>query len=229
MFSFLPGGGRLHPLQDGTSGEADLGTGRGGCSARSALLIILQKRCGDRSGWLTFPHTGENLMLRTWRWLVLPAVLFGWLGLVSPAAAVFPPAIKDDAKLFSAEAVEKANKKIREIYSTYKKDVVIETYAAIPADLEKKFKDKGKAEFFKEWAATRGKELGLNGLYILICKEPRYLYMEVDTRSKKAFKTSDGEKLKKTLFTAFKEKKYDTGLTEALDVVESAFKSNLKK
>jgi hypothetical protein len=168
-------------------------------------------------------------MLRTWRWLLLTGVLVGWLGLAGPAAAVFPPPIKDEAKFFSAEAVEKANKKIREIYSTYKKDVVIETYAAIPADLEKKFKDKGKAEFFKEWAQTRAKDLGLNGVYILICKNPQYLYTEMDAGTlKKAFTGKDAEKLRKTILTAFRDKKFDAGLAEGLEVIESAFKNNRK-
>jgi hypothetical protein len=168
-------------------------------------------------------------MLRTWRWLLPAGLLVGWLGLVGPAAAVFPPPIKDDAKLFSAEAVEKANKKIREIYSTYRKDVVIETYAAIPADLEKKYKEKGKAEFFKEWAEARGKELGLNGVYVLISKNPTYLYTEIDPVTlRKAFTSKDAEKLRKTILTAFKDKKFDAGLAEGLDSVESSLKSNRK-
>src|SRR5206468_11877554 len=50
------------------------------------------------------------------------ALLFVWLGPAGPARAVFPPPVKDDAKFFSAEALDKANKKIRTIYGEYRSE-----------------------------------------------------------------------------------------------------------
>jgi hypothetical protein len=164
--------------------------------------------------------------------LLVAALVLGGPG---TAQAVYPPPVKDEAKFFSADALGKANKKVKEIYDKYKKDVVVETFAAVPADLKKKLEDledkkkaKGRAEFFGEWAQARSKELGLNGVYVLVCKEPAFLYihMDADTR-KKAFTAKDRDKLRAKLVEKFKDKEFSAGLTEGLAVVEGALKANL--
>ena len=48
-------------------------------------------------------------MIPITRWLLVPALLIGWLGLSAGAFTAVAPVIKDDGKFFSAEAVEKAN------------------------------------------------------------------------------------------------------------------------
>lgn len=108
------------------------------------------------------------------RWLI-PVSLLGWLGMVGPASAVFPPPVKDEARFFKPETLEKAAKKIRDIYREFYKDVVVETFPAIPADLEKKYKEEGRSRFFADWAERRLDELGVNGVYILIVRDPRHL------------------------------------------------------
>jgi uncharacterized membrane protein YgcG len=163
------------------------------------------------------------------RWLVLPAFLVIFLALCRPAAAVFPPPVKDGAKMFTKEGLEKADKMIKEIYRKFKKDVVVETYAEVPADLAKKLEDKGEKAFFAEWASQRAKELGVNGIYLLVSKKPRYLYIEIDGATrKKAFTSADRKTMEKKLFAAFKEMKFDQGLSDALESVEASLKKNLK-
>jgi hypothetical protein len=171
-------------------------------------------------------------MARTPRRLPGLVLLGAWLALAGPAWAVYPPPIKDEAKLFSAEALEKANKKIKETYQNSRKDLVIETYAAIPADLVKKFNelDKNKEKFFAGWARERVKELGVNGVYVLICKSPTYYYTEADPETrKKAFTAKDQGRLRAKMLEALKEKKFDAGLLEWAELVEGAFKANLGK
>lgn len=169
-------------------------------------------------------------MRPTPRWLLVPAVLAGCLVFVRPAAAVFPPPIRDDGKFFSAEALEKANKKVRQIYEEYGRDVVVETFAAIPADLEKKYKDMGKKEFFAEWARTRAKELGVHGVYVLICKRPSRIEVETDSATlKKAFTFGEREKLSQKVAGKFREKKFDEGLQDGLDFVAMTLKANAGK
>ena len=65
------------------------------------------------------------------RWIWLP-LLFG-LSLGSSAFAIVPQ-VKDDGKFFSAEAIEKANRGIGEIERQFHSDLVIETFATVPAD-----------------------------------------------------------------------------------------------
>ena len=147
----------------------------------------------------------------------------GWLGLVAgglllagPARAVYPPGVKDEGKFFTKEGLEKADKKVREIYAKYRKDVVVETYTAppegkaLPEDREKR------AEFYREWAEKRIKELGVNGVYVLVTR-------------KKAFTQSDRGKAAKKMLAEFKDKKFDAGLMGALESIEASLKANLSK
>ena len=125
------------------------------------------------------------------RWTLIVALL-ALLGLTAPAWAIYPPALKDDGKFFSKEGTEKANKKIREIYEKYKKDVVIETVSTLTPEQEKKIKDDGEAKFFAKLTNDRAKEIGLNGVYILLCKKPQYLRIHMDPETqKKAFTASN--------------------------------------
>jgi hypothetical protein len=164
------------------------------------------------------------------RWPVVLFLLFAWVGPAEPARAVFPPAIKDEGKLFSAETLDRANKKIHDIYRTFHNDVVIEALAKIPADLETKYKEDGRQKFFSEWADRRVDELGVNGLYILIVKEPGHIQVSIDMRTRaKAFTPSDRRKLIDKMLGAFKEKKLDEGLLTGLDFVESTFKAHAGK
>jgi hypothetical protein len=175
-----------------------------------------------------FPQ--EALMLPRPRWLLVPALLaVGWLGLVASAGAVYPPPIKDEAKLFSAEALDKANKRIKEIYAHARKDLVIETYAAVPEGKKVPEDKNKKEEFFAEWASARVKDLGVNGVYVLICKSPTYLYIEADNLTRKrAFTGKDRAALQRKLIDSFRDKKFDEGLKEGIEVVEAAYRANLK-
>jgi uncharacterized membrane protein YgcG len=160
----------------------------------------------------------------------------GWAGLVAgclvlagPAWGVYPPGVKDEGKFFTKEGLQKADKKIREIYAKYRKDVVVETYAAppegkaVPEDREKR------AEFFREWAEKRIRELGVNGVYVLVNRKPGRIEMAMDglTR-KKALPPSDRNKATKKMLEEFKDKKFDAGLMAALESIEESLKANLK-
>jgi len=163
------------------------------------------------------------------RRLVLPALALVWLGLVGSASAVFPPPIKDDGKFFSAEALEKANKKIRSIYATYRKDVVIETYPEVPASLKDKYDEKDRRTFFRAWAKSRVRDLGVTGVYVQICKTPRSLDIEPDeTTQRRGFSERDFKKTYQAFVNSFREEKFDKGLFDALEAIEAAYRANLK-
>src|ERR1700761_5839385 len=87
------------------------------------------------------------------------AVLLGWLAVTSPVpAAGVAPVIKDDGKFFSDKARAEADKKVKEIYRDFGKDLLIETFAAVPPDKAKDvdLKDReARTRFFQEWARDR--------------------------------------------------------------------------
>ena len=163
------------------------------------------------------------------RWTPTFALL-AVLGLIAPASAVYPPALKDDGKFFSKEGIEKANKKIREIYEKYKKDVVVETMTTLTADQERKIKEDGEAKFFAKLTSDRGKEIGLNGVYILVCKQPKYLRVHMDPETqKKAFTASSRTATVAKIVARFKEDEFDAGLFDGLKEIESILETHSKE
>jgi uncharacterized membrane protein YgcG len=156
-------------------------------------------------------------------------VLAAWLLPAGPAQAVYPPPVKDDGKFFTKEGLEKANKKIREIYEKYRKDVVVETLAELTEEQKKKMKDEKESKFFVTLALARLKELGVNGIYIVISKNPRFLQIEMDPGTRKTvFTNKDRQGVREKFFAAFREMKFDEGLLEALDAIEAALKAKTK-
>ncbi|MGH7226830.1 MAG: TPM domain-containing protein, partial [Gemmataceae bacterium] len=167
-------------------------------------------------------------MVSNVRWLLIPTLLMGWLGLTVVASAAVAPIIKDDGKFFSAEAVNKANDKIKKIAQDHNKDLLIETFPEIPADLKKDYTPDKKKEFFEKWARDRAHENAVNGVYILICKKPGYLKVEVGNETqKKAFTPRNRNELAKNLTDKFKKEKYDEGLLEAVDFYAKTLRENL--
>jgi len=126
--------------------------------------------------------------------LLIPALLLGWLGLASPAAAAFK--VKDEGKFFSKDAIEKANEKIAQIKRDYNEDLAIETYDSVPEKYSDEAKEKStRAKAFDKWARARYKDLGVQGIYVLICKSPQRIEPAVGKRTKeKAFTTADQKK-----------------------------------
>jgi len=169
-------------------------------------------------------------MIRCWpRVLLLPALIALLLSLGIPAAcwAIFPPPVKDDGKFFTKDGLDRANKKIREIYEKYKKDVVVETLEKLTADQQKKFDDDPE-RFFPRLCLDRSRELGLNGVYILIVKKPRRLQMHMDPETqKKAFTTASRKVAYEKITAEFRDGNFDDGLLAGLSAIDAAFKANL--
>jgi uncharacterized cupredoxin-like copper-binding protein len=163
-----------------------------------------------------------------------------WLTAPRPALAVYPPPAKDGGMFFKPETIQKADKKIRSIYQNYRKDVIVETFLAVPPALEKKFRADHKitsatltraetAELFDTWAKQREEELGLNGVYILICKKPGHIHVGIDAETrKKALPIKDRDKLAAMVLEKFKAGNFDAGLLAGIEFVESALKANLE-
>lgn len=158
------------------------------------------------------------------RWSMV--ALFILLG-ARPAWAVFPPPVKDEGKFFGKAALDRANAKIRELYQKYQRDVVIETISTLTPDQEKKLAAEGKTKFFARLALDRANELGLHGVYVLICKKPQHLQVHMDPQTQKtAFRVGDRKALIDALVAQFKNDDFDAGLDAALKSIEQSLKAN---
>jgi hypothetical protein len=84
--------------------------------------------------------------------------------------------VLDDAQMFSPETVKAARARIRQIRKEYHCAVLIDTVSLAPAS------DRSKANswsahtanaYFHDWATRRAREFGVEGIHVLICKQPR--------------------------------------------------------
>jgi uncharacterized membrane protein YgcG len=138
-----------------------------------------------------------------------------------PVCAVAPE-IKDAAKFFSPEAVAKADKEIREIARKYDRDLLIETFSGVPGGQTERVKALSAPErekFFANWAADRAEEAVVNGVYILVCKEPAHLQVVVTEKAAGVFNREAKGQLTRTLLKDFREKHFNEGLQAAVAFV----------
>src|SRR5262249_6129619 len=132
--------------------------------------------------------------------------------------------VRDGGGFFKPETIKQANEILNEIKKRDHRDVVVETYATVPAGKDNEVKDKESRErFFKSWAASRARDLDLNGILILICKNPGHLEIEVGNKTSHVFNDEHRATLRRMLLKSFNEKEYDSGLLEGLQYVQRTF------
>jgi len=149
------------------------------------------------------------------------AILIGLV--LSGQATAVAPEIKDDGKFFGADAIKKANKQIREIARKYERDLLIETFSAVPGDQSARVKAMSREErdkFFLNWATDRSEAAVVNGVYVLICKDPSHLEIVITKKARPIFDKAAFEKLRELLLKNFREKHYDEGLDAVVNFVQ---------
>jgi uncharacterized membrane protein YgcG len=173
------------------------------------------------------PASPGVLGLRFGRWVGLPLL---FLALAAAPALAVVPEVQDGAAFFKPETIAKANDALAEIGKKHHKDLLIETYATVPADKVEAVKamDKeARGKFFQEWGNSRARRRMVNGIYVLISKDPGHIQVEVGNETQKAaFTTKDRDRLRDILIEAFQKKEYDRGLLDAVQFVEKTLDEN---
>ena len=126
---------------------------------------------------------------------------------------------KDAAKLFGAEAWKKVEPAVEKLFKEKGTDLLIETVEVPPKSTPEKVKAMSPEErekFFHEVVTERVKADKIQGVYILICKSPTYLY--VGPTGDAAFPTAAASKIREALLTSLREKKFDEGLSKVLQM-----------
>ena len=139
--------------------------------------------------------------------------------------------VRDNARFFSARARTEAIGGIEDIGKRFRKDLVWETYSAIPQDLRQGVDLTNKAaatRFYEAWARTLAKQQRVNGIYILLVKEPPHLQIEVgnDTQGN-AFTLKDRDALRTLLLTKLRHQQYDDALLESVSFVSTTLQAHL--
>jgi hypothetical protein len=161
-------------------------------------------------------------MTHPYRWALVLAATAGCLFLAAQVGAVAPE-IRDEGKFFSPEAIKKADERIADISRKYDRDLLIETFATVPAadvDKVKGMDAKQRADYALTWAKERAHRRAVNGVYVLICKEPRILRIGVEEREPHKFPQGTRADIEEALLKAFKEGHFEEGLDQAVKIVE---------
>ncbi len=140
-------------------------------------------------------------------------------------------ASKDPAKFFGDEAWKKLQPAADRLFKEKKTDFVVETLEAPPKDADKVkgMSPTERLKYFREVGKERVAAEKVNGVFVLVCKSPGFVWVDVTPDAAALFPKDFGDKLKSTLLTAFKEKKNDEGLTKAIDLVLEARGLGAKK
>jgi uncharacterized membrane protein YgcG len=149
--------------------------------------------------------------------------LLGLLGSAGRAHALTAE-VRDEAGFFTSETVAQANQIIKELKQRYRKDVLVETVHVPEGQRQEASSPDAhvKGRFFADWAARRAREEGVNGIYVLITREPGHVEVAVGNHTRAVFSDEQRHRLAQILLNRFKQKEYDAGLLEAVRYVRSA-------
>ena len=134
-----------------------------------------------------------------------------------------PFKISDAGKLFSPEAITAGNAAIAEVFKN-DIDVLIETYPAAPAErLEelKKATPAKRTEYFRDWLHARMLKEDIKGFGILICNDPKSLYVDVSPGVSKKFPSQFELQVRDAVIKGMKDGKPDDALKEALKLIQT--------
>lgn len=150
--------------------------------------------------------------------LIWPAVLI----------AAVEPRVYDNAKLFSDNAIHQGDDILSRIQKDYDKDVVVETFPAIPESMRDQFTRQDRRAFFESWLRSRARHYGVNGVFILICRDPGRLELEPGFKTRQeVFTLADRDDAVKLIADDFRKKEFDRGLIEGLELIDQRIGRNL--
>jgi uncharacterized membrane protein YgcG len=140
----------------------------------------------------------------------------------APRAAAATSGVRDEAKFFSPDAISRAEGTLRQISQKHQKDVLVETFPSIPQDLQAKFQQEGKAQFFEGWANQLAHQSAVDGVLILITRSPGHIQVwDGNKTSQRLFTQADRTRLSNgILATAFRNKQFDQGLEQAVQFIQ---------
>ena len=129
--------------------------------------------------------------------------------------------VADGAKLFKDEAVAAGYEALVDLF---KKDidVMIETHAKAPEgryDEVKAATPAKRTELFREWTLNRMEKQGVNSIGILICSDPKSMYVVVSADAKKQFPDGFEGKLRDVFLKGLKDKP-DDSLKDAIKLIQ---------
>ena len=138
--------------------------------------------------------------------------------------------VVDNGGFFSEQAKSDAAKVIAEVERTLHKDIAIETFREIPAELKAGVNLQDKAalgHLYQQWAEKQAREKRINGVYLLIVKEPAHLQPVVGTDTQRlAFTLKDRDSLVPMMLAKLRVHQNDEALRDGVNFIYATMKSH---
>ena len=138
--------------------------------------------------------------------------------------------VQDHAGMFSLNAVLKAREAIQQFRLDFHRDLFVETFERVPAADQQRIRSlnrKSLEQFFSSWATSRATTIGIDGVYILICKEPRQVYVLIYPHTPEQPFTEDNGRDLRRLLERQLPKAPDGALADAVTLVRTTVTDNL--
>ena len=139
-------------------------------------------------------------------------------------------AIRDTAAFFSEPSKAEAGRNITELGRRFRKDLVIETFREIPEAVRQgvNLQDKPAVNrMFEQWTVQQAKQLRVNGIYILLTKEPAHLQVVVGNETQNnAFTLKDRDALTSLVLARLRAKQNDEALLDGVNFVTTTMASH---
>jgi hypothetical protein len=114
--------------------------------------------------------------------------LFAGLGLCLLLSRPALAQIKDPTATFSPQAIQKAQAAMEQIKQKYKTEFLVEVFPQAPVEVRNAAgQQRGAA--VKQWTESRARELKVDGIYVLISREPNVIQPWVGQNTSKALFT----------------------------------------
>jgi len=136
--------------------------------------------------------------------------------------------VKDDTALFTTSALQQADQITRQFKQKYGKEMLVEVFAEIPAELRSQYSPDRKNQFFSNWMKRRFQDLKVDGIYILITRNPSHIQVDAGGKTReRAFTQQNIDQLTNVLAARFRNKEFDQGLLDAVNYVDRTLASNV--
>ncbi|OYW31727.1 MAG: hypothetical protein B7Z47_00225 [Chthoniobacter sp. 12-60-6] len=160
-----------------------------------------------------------NTLARHFFFPALAATLL--LGTAARAAG----GIQDDGSFFSEFAEVNATGTIKEVATKLHKDIAVQTFATVPEDMKAAVLTADKATAnrgFSQWAEQLARAKKVNGVFIMLVKQPAHLQVVVGSDTQRqAFTLTDRATLVQRMLAQLRQQKNDDALIDAVNFIST--------
>ncbi|MFZ2281262.1 MAG: hypothetical protein WAW39_25920 [Prosthecobacter sp.] len=138
--------------------------------------------------------------------------------------------IQDDGAFFSEFAKVNATGTINDVSARLHKDIAVQTFATVPEDMKATVIHPDKAATnrgFSQWAEQLARTKKVNGVFILLVKQPAHLQVVVGTDTQRqAFTLTDRVTLIQRMLEQLRNKKNDDALIDAVNFISTTMSAH---